>query len=141
MPQTIDDQGESPELVGVQAESAFSPWTPMPLTPLRRNTKQTTDEHSPALTSATISNTPGISEQDPLHPPHEMKRREVLWLTTKNTATSVATGVAIMLLGIGIVQVAILPRIYTCPADAECRGAFDPNTTNVLQLLQTLMDY
>jgi hypothetical protein len=46
-----------------------------------------------------------------------------------------------MVVGIGIAQSVFLPRIRTCPADAECPGSYDLNSTNALTLLQTLMQY
>lgn len=46
-----------------------------------------------------------------------------------------------MLLGIGLTQLAIFPRIYTCPPSATCSGSYDPNHGNAPQLLQSFMSY
>jgi len=59
----------------------------------------------------------------------------------KRTAHYVASGIGVMLFGIIVVQFALLPRIYTCPTGASCSDSFDPNQSNVLQLLQTGMSW
>ncbi|KAF8996752.1 hypothetical protein BDQ17DRAFT_1429549 [Cyathus striatus] len=61
-----------------------------------------------------------------------LMRRSFLW---------VFVGILMMVLGIGIVQGALLPRIHACPSGASCPESFDINGTNVLPLLQSLMQY
>jgi hypothetical protein len=74
-------------------------------------------------------------------PPQITTGTQILVLMIKHTAAWVFGGIGLMILGIGLAQGALLPRIRTCPMDAECPGSFDPNTTNALTLLQGLMQY
>ncbi|KAJ3489097.1 hypothetical protein NLJ89_g11558 [Agrocybe chaxingu] len=66
---------------------------------------------------------------------------QLLFLIFKRTVAWVGGGIAIMILGIGIFQAALLPKIFTCPPGATCDDSYDPNTTMVLQLLQTAMSW
>lgn len=66
---------------------------------------------------------------------------EIVFLLLKSSALWVAAGIGTMVIGIGIVEAVLFPKIHTCPSDALCPGSFNPNATNVLQLLQSLMSY
>jgi len=63
-------------------------------------------------------------------------RGQVVFLLIKSSAIWVTPGIGTMVIGIGIVQAILLPKIHACPANALCPGSFNPNATNVLQLLQ-----
>ncbi|KDR68866.1 hypothetical protein GALMADRAFT_1353280 [Galerina marginata CBS 339.88] len=63
------------------------------------------------------------------------------WLVFGRTAGYTIFGIAVMILGIGIVEGAILPKIHTCPPSATCSAFWDPNSSNILNLLQILMNY
>ncbi|KAF9445745.1 hypothetical protein P691DRAFT_252801 [Macrolepiota fuliginosa MF-IS2] len=74
-------------------------------------------------------------------PASRTTRLDVLQYVASKTSLWVLTGVTLMLLGIGVVHAAILPKIHTCPISATCEGSYDPNTGNSLQLLQAFMSY
>ncbi|XP_006453764.1 hypothetical protein AGABI2DRAFT_113535 [Agaricus bisporus var. bisporus H97] len=68
-------------------------------------------------------------------------RWRVLLYLISTTALWVFGGIFFMLLGIGLTQVIIFPRIHTCPSSATCENSYDPNNGNSLQLLQSFMSY
>ena len=76
------------------------------------------------------------------HPSSHSRSQRVILLhfLLKKTGFWVAGGLTIMLVGTAIIQLALLPHIYICPAGATCSHSIDPNT-GVLQRLQTLMTY
>jgi len=93
--------------------------------------------HSPGLEKRTESPTPVNVTEEPLR---RFTRTQLLRFLLKTTGQWVITGVCIMIVGIGIVQAGLLPRIYICPGGATCPNSYDPKG-NVLQLVQTLMQY
>ena len=90
--------------------------------------------HSPGLEKRTESPTPLNMTEG------QVTRTQLLRFLLKTTGLWVISGISIMIVGIGIVQAALLPRIYPCPRGATCPNSYDPKG-NVLQLVQTLMQY
>lgn len=103
-----------------------------PMNPPPRNLSSATIT-SPERPRSAISPSPAL--------PHTVTRTEILSLMLKNTFVWVLGGIGVMLVGIGIAQGVLLPRIYTCPPGADCPRSFDMNATNALTLLQTFMQY
>ena len=93
--------------------------------------------HSPCLEKRTGSPSPVNVTEEPLP---QFTRTQLFRFLLKTTGLWVISGISIMIVGIGIVQAALLPRIYTCPPGATCPNSYDPKG-NVLQLVQTLMQY
>ncbi|KAF9552495.1 hypothetical protein CPC08DRAFT_790091 [Agrocybe pediades] len=67
--------------------------------------------------------------------------KPVAWILLRKTAPYVLSGVAFMIFAIGLVQVILLPHIYSCPVNSICSARFDPNRSNILNTLQTDMAY
>jgi len=72
---------------------------------------------------------------------HKASWRVILWLIFRRTAPFVFFGVAFMIFGIGLAQGILLPHIHSCPANSVCSAMFDPNRSNILNTLQTVMTY
>lgn len=100
--------------------TSFGPEIPLVTSPIQMST-HLHDQHLPAHSWST--------------------RWEVLQYLIRKTCMWVLAGVLVMLLGIGVAQAIVLPKVHTCPASATCPGSYDPNNGNFLQLLQAFMSY
>jgi hypothetical protein len=67
--------------------------------------------------------------------------KTMAWLIFRRTAGYTLLGFAFMILGIGLIQGVILPKIHTCPPSATCSTFWDPDRSNILNILQILMGY
>jgi len=67
--------------------------------------------------------------------------KTMAWLIFRRTAGYTVLGIVFMILGIGLIQGVVLPKIHTCPPSATCSTFWDPNRSNILNILQILMDY
>ncbi|TFK32898.1 hypothetical protein BDQ12DRAFT_716160 [Crucibulum laeve] len=129
---------------GAGETSSYISYTMAPRTESTSDVVETPGETSPGsptaapLVESLILDTPPQIHSQRSNEPQMWK---ILKLIAMSSFPWVEFGIAVMLLGIGIVQVTLLPRIYTCPRDATCPNSFDPNNTNVLQLTQALMAY
>ena len=109
-------------------------------------------ENASLLLNNRVEGKAEISRADASSPTRQMALFEVndsphlglktmAWLIFRRTAGYTVLGIAFMILGIGLIQRVILPKIHTCPPSATCSTFWDPNRSNILNILQILMGY